>query len=235
MEARELHQLREAFDLFSFITKLLKMTSGRGKGRPSNMTIPPPSDIRAHLLNFTPEERDSIATDNHTLLRLFPFNRFVDIVRNNELVFVNPSKWEDPYENLLRDRLITDSTGARFTCPAYENSYYAQCWFLPPESDGMWRIYSPEMSGVLVECGIAKLHQSIVSSIMHPLQQLYIGRIRYFTENEFKSLFEDPDFLQSVVRTSMYGPGGTEPLLLKRDAFAHEKEVQTDSRRPHFT
>jgi hypothetical protein len=190
------------------------------------MTIPPKSDLRAHLLNFSLPEQDAIATGKQKLFRIFPFHRFIDVVRNNKLAFVKPTLWDDPYENLLIGREITDLDGTKFTCPAYANSYYAQCWFLPPESDGMWRIYSHDKSGILVECDTARLYQSVVASMMHPIQQLYIGRIIYLEEIELKARLEDPDFLQSVVRAKSYRLDGNDPLFLKRDAFVHEKEVR---------
>ncbi len=190
------------------------------------MTIHSASDLRNHLINFKSSESDHIVNDNYSLFRVFPFNRFIDIVHKNQLVFVNPSKWEDPYENILNGKIITDSVGQKFTCPSYANSYYAQCWFVPPEMDAMWRIYSQDKLGVLVESCTALLYKSIIKAFLHPVQQLFIGKIKYLDESEFKSRFEDPEFLQSVIQTTMYGRGGMEPYLFKRNAFSHEKEVR---------
>ena len=168
----------------------------------------------------------SIVAGQFQRSRIFSFPRFVDVLRLNSVGFVQPGHWDDPYENPLEGKTVEDGEGKRFILSSYSNTYYAQCWWHGPESDAMWRIYSPNRQGVLVSCQAASLHQSLSSSLQHPTQQLYIGRVQYLTALELQRQLQDPQFIQSLVHSRMYYPDGLPVLLKKRDSFMHENEIR---------
>jgi hypothetical protein len=50
------------------------------------------------LLNLTDADLD------RPVYRIYPINRFVHLLSSGRDALVNPSKWDDPFENFLLDR-----------------------------------------------------------------------------------------------------------------------------------
>ena len=184
------------------------------------------SIVSSALLGFEESEQQRFLEGTMTIHRIFPFERFVDLVRNQWLALVRPACWEDPFENPLI-RMITDaSTGRKLRLPHFESDLFAQCWSFAFESDAMWRIYSTDRRGVLVTVSAQALLTLGKPQYKAPMEQIFLGRVEYKSQAELKEMLESQDFLRNVLRAPMYSHVSSSVLLYKRDSFKHEEEVR---------
>ena len=79
----------------------------------------------------------SFPKDKSTVFKYMPLNRFVNSVKNNQLVFVSPESWYDPFEQLYhgidcssRDYITEDIA---CMCVSEKSS---------TNEDACWRVYS---------------------------------------------------------------------------------------------
>lgn len=177
------------------------------------------------FLGFSREEENKLLSGEQLVHRIFPFDRFIDLIRSRNLAFVKPKLWKDPYENLM-NRPIRMGDGKTIQVPHYADNLFAQCWSLEYESDAMWRIYSGDERGVLVSANAATLYRTAESTYPWPTEQLFLGKVEYLSEHALKQKFESPEFLRSVLNSGMYSTGPAQTLLYKRDSFKHEAEVR---------
>lgn len=138
-----------------------------------------PNDFRSLLLGFSGTEIESLQSGNQYIYRLFPFDRFIDLLRTSSIALVKPKLWEDPYENLMNRELVERNTGRKFSIPHYSNDLFCQCWSLCYESDAMWRIYSSDKRGVLVTANAATLFNTKTFQFGHPMEMLFIGKRQF--------------------------------------------------------
>ncbi|WP_119307363.1 DUF2971 domain-containing protein [Cohaesibacter haloalkalitolerans] len=153
------------------------------------------------------------------IYRIFPVSRFIQVLTTKELTLVKPSKWDDPFENLLLSSEI--KVGTTTADIAARNSVYGQCWTLHRETDAMWRIYSPNKDGVRVRSTPRKLLDALKGDCGDYSElRCFIGKVRYLTLKSLKKK------LQSVNIFDANGSGIAESLLYKRKEFSHEKEIR---------
>ena len=185
-----------------------------------------PKDLRSSLLGFSDDEAVRLERGDLLIHRVFPFDRFVDILRSGSLALVKPKLWEDPYENPLNREFTESDTGKKFRVPHYEHGLFGQCWSLCFESDATWRIYSGDKRGVLVSANAAALFRTAKLRFPHPTEMLSLGKVQYKSKADLKSLFESKAFLREILTAGMYSHGSSKALLYKRDSFKHEEEVR---------
>lgn len=182
--------------------------------------------VNSALIGFEEFEQQRFREGTMHIHRIFPFERFVDLVRNQWLALVRPSCWEDPFENPL-NRMITDAlTGRKLRLPHFESKLFAQCWSFAFESDAMWRIYSTDRRGVLVTASAQALLTLGKPQFEGPMEQVFLGKVQYKSQAELKEMLESQDFLRNVLRAPMYSHDSSSVLLYKRDSFKHEEEVR---------
>lgn len=167
-----------------------------------------------NFLNLTTEE-----LDGH-IYRVMPLNRFYEFFGHRQNVLVRPSKWEDPFENFVLNApaRLPDGTTVKF---GFNNDFYGQCWTKLASSDALWRIYSPDKTGVRVRTTARKLLlslQAVLGEWAH--EQAFIGKVLYLRE---KKLVE---FGNEVFQHGLDSRSLAETLLVKRVAFSHEREVR---------
>lgn len=188
--------------------------------------MPIPKDFRSSLLGFSDAEADRLESGDLLVHRVFPFDRFIDLLRSRKLALVKPKLWDDPYENPLNRELSERNSGRKLRVPHYNNGLFGQCWSLCFESDATWRIYSGDKRGVLVSANAAALFASAESQLGHPFEMLCLGKVQYRSQEELKNIFESDNFLREVLRAGMYTHVASKALLYKRDSFKHEEEVR---------
>lgn len=160
------------------------------------------------------------------IYRIFNLDRVEEILRDKTLVLVKPELWEDPFENFLSKVPVTLArSGGTCTVGELFKNFFGQCWTQEQESDAMWRIYSPKSLGGRMRTTPRRLIEAIYCDA-NPFHDnaYFIGKVQYFEEPQIVTFFQDPDFTRQV--TMGLGWGQAHALLLKRTAFAHEKEVR---------
>jgi hypothetical protein len=144
---------------------------------------------------------------------------------NNVLVLVNPTKWDDPFENAFLKRKFLLPNGSYANFDRFNSSWYGQCWTKCRNSDSMWRIYSSEGKGVRIRSTVAKLSDALwLSNNQLSPVKFFTGSVKYQRRKQLEHLLETIPF-ESMIR----GESNitiAESLLLKRSSFSHEKEVR---------
>ena len=172
------------------------------------------------------EERTALDAGSLMIHRIFPFDRFIDLVRHGKLALLKPKKWEDPYENPRNRSINVTDSGQTIRMSHLDDKLFGQCWSLHEESDAMWRIYSPDKRGVLVSANAKELLLDAKTQYEYPIEQLFLGKVQYKTEQELRQMLESEDFLKGMLTSKMYSASSVSGLMFKRDAFRHEAEVR---------
>ena len=190
--------------------------------------MPHPVAFNDQLLDFNDREAAKLQTGEIRIHRIFPFERFVDLLRANQLTLAKPHRWDDQFENPFNSHILDQSTGRTVHASEFETSTFAQCWSTLDESDAMWRIYSPDKRSILVSVNARELLSSATFEfgIGYPFERLYLGKVRYFPEQEIRENLESPSVLKALLNSPSYSSAAARTLLVKRDSFAHENEVR---------
>jgi hypothetical protein len=177
-----------------------------------------------------------IAGLNSAIYRIFSLTRFQQILQNNELVLVNPSVWEDPFEAFLMNKIVHLPNNEKANLDPIKERVFGQCWMSCSESDAMWRIYSYPSNpapnyevGVKVKTTVNKLFTAFWNVKNNqpefgPLRY-WIGRVRYLSFREIKRITNDEGEFWGYFADAT-GKGLAEAHLIKRKEFLHEKEIR---------
>lgn len=185
------------------------------------------------------------------LYRIFPIQRLLSVLRDRNNYLVSPALWQDPYEaahlkvEIEHPLYGVEIDGLYHTRPKGPDTYvigsqrqstnaaknvYCQCWSTNPESDAMWRIYSPDFTGVKVQTNSELLFKSLQEAI--PEEQWFLGRVDYLPQDALDRELADIKanyLLQVRPDTHKSGPFGeliARSLLKKRTQFSHEQEFR---------
>ena len=163
------------------------------------------------------------------LWRIYPHDRFLNLLAGQGDALVNPKKWEDPFEDfLMRSTKVKDKqSGELINMTSLAEDWYGQCWCKIEETDAMWRIYSPlgGQRGVKVRSSARKIFDNLQAiGSRAPYLQFYIGPVEYLEESKIEA------GVRAIKFQDLAAGGMSEQfakfLLIKRNAFQHEAEVR---------
>lgn len=144
------------------------------------------------------------------IYRYLNIKHFISMVENKKTYLTRVIDWEDTWEAPLK-KIPIDSDMEEVD--EYFETYeyiYAQCWSKNSDSDAMWRIYSPNKDGIMIQSTVKRLVDSM------NLDYYLLAPVVYFSDLQdgLYELYEHPyeDHLAGA--------------LLKRKAFSHEEEVR---------
>jgi hypothetical protein len=166
-----------------------------------------------------------VADADVPIYRIFSKQRFLDLLASGQNGLVNPSKWEDPFENFFLRSLVVGPGGERISIRDLAADWYGQCWTYNNDTDAMWRIYSHTKDGVKVGTTVRKLFARFYDpGDRFADLKFFCGKVGYYTENEIATFmgritFEDVAFGGQATKFA-------ELLCVKREAFAHEREIR---------
>lgn len=159
------------------------------------------------------------------IYRVFKLKRFKDLLTSRMNGLVSPFMWDDPFENLLLRCKVRDPTGELGSLEPIASGWYGQCWTLNRDSDAMWRIYSPEKTGVRAATTIKKLFSSIWNpSDKYRHLKYFIGIVQYLDRAKIEQFLATTSFTNLAVGGQTHN--FAETLCMKRKEFEHEKEVR---------
>ncbi|EPF2507138.1 hypothetical protein ACSL9G_003033 [Vibrio fluvialis] len=184
----------------------------------------------------------AIRIENHDMpiYRIFSLEFFEDILRTKKLTFIQPKKWEDPYEiigNCIKVTFETDDEQKSVIINQELPPIFAQCWSATEHSDTLFRAYSrvvkdkhsqkntcPKEEGIRIKTTPRKLMQALLSKSPKNLPgDWFIGAVEYLPQDE----------VLNRIGNAIKGKGlavYSDPkqrarlMLLKREAFYHENE-----------
>jgi hypothetical protein len=170
------------------------------------------------------------------LYRVYALDRFEQLVATKYDALLNPTKWEDPFENFFLEatEVMDPQSGDIISLKNLAADWYGQCWTTLPESDAMWRIYSsdpnkagadPDKLGVKVKTRARKLFDNLRHTDSNsPYLQFFIGQVDYKTEAEIMTMMQGLTLLDVAIGGQ--GEKFADLLCIKREAFQHEQEVR---------
>ncbi len=146
------------------------------------------------------------------LFRYISLSQFVSFVESGQTHLSKVREWRDTWE-LPTSRLPTLMETGELEYPLWSISEetFGQSWSLLSESDAMWRIYSPQKEGLMIQSSVSNfvLFDEIRYGLLAPV--VYYQDLREGI-NELK---RRPDYVPLFA-----------PAFLKRRAFEHEHEVR---------
>lgn len=181
--------------------------------------VHPGDDLGPYKDDFVKLNTINLNQDD-VIYRFYNFNDFLRTINNNKLCLVRPQLWQDPFENFALNAIAQFRDGTKATLTNIKNNYYAQCWTLEEECDGLWRNYKNPLA-IKVKSSVQKLMNQfydITNIIFHDLSY-FIGKVEYIPENEFLKYFDSSHSLYDQLDLVL-------KLLIKRPPFSNEKEVR---------
>ncbi|EQB87542.1 hypothetical protein J2Z44_000567 [Clostridium punense] len=146
------------------------------------------------------------------LYRYMCLSQFMSFVETRKTYLTRLLFWEDKWEvptiRFLSE--VESCSNINFNDQEVKD-LYGQCWSLEGVSDALWRIYSREGEGILIQTTVQKfdLIQEITYGMLSPV--IYYDNLRQVSE-KLSLETKDNSFLTQG--------------LFKRKAFEHEKEVR---------
>lgn len=156
---------------------------------------------------------------NSLVWRYLPLSKLVSLLHTSHLHLSRVDLLNDPHEGSLPGPLVVArnyqfekmghgeiSKMASRLSQKVRQACYVNCWALNPfESEALWRLYATDFDGVAIQT----TYQALID-VVEPDNELYVGTITYLD-------YDSDGF-----------PAGNlfYPVMHKRLAFAHEKEVR---------
>lgn len=170
------------------------------------------------LINLDPEDLET------PIFRVFNFQRLLELFSSKKNTLVRPALWDDPLENyVLRVAMNAFNDHPHNFDFSTKDRFYGQCWSMLEESDAMWRIYSPEKTGVKVKTTISNLLQSLSTAQESSNGKHYVGKVKYLADETLRAKLQDRFWLSAEAENT---DSQAASLLFKRLEFEHEKEIR---------
>jgi len=151
--------------------------------------------------------------ENDHLFRYISLAQFISLIENRKLFLRKIKLWDDPWEAPDDQIPIIREDGKPIkTESLIVASTVGQCWTYEKNSDAMWRIYSNDKQGIMIETIASNFE------LIDNLRQASLSKVVYYNKSNFI------DKRREVANNLSYKFAGD--MALKRDAFKHENEVR---------
>ncbi len=155
--------------------------------------------------------------------RYIPLSRFIEMLEEKAIAFVNPKKWLDPYERLY---LNTDFSSLGYSKPGY---IFCLCGRNSTDNEeASWKVYSNGGETLIrVKFNIAKLFPIINEYAQENNCKVYYARVKYdLSANKIRNISKDKNLYDKYITKSFDDKKYIRLLSLKRPAFEYEKELR---------
>lgn len=183
--------------------------------------------------------------------RYYSMPVFLRSLKDRELAFIDPRRWEDPYEDFFRKCVsISDDTfewletkrleysekvfGEKIVTPDIRESrfvkIFGQCWTMRDESDALWRKYAPNNDGVRVRTTPNKMKEVIAKGNREyddgSRYSTFQGTVVYLSHEKVEDYVREAIIELGMLRRDSNFTYSVLPLLTKRLFFSHESEYR---------
>ncbi len=174
-----------------------------------------------NCLNFVPN-----VNVEQAIYRVMPVERLLQLINDKRNILVNPSKWDDPFENFFLKSKFSYN-GMSVGVDQLESEIFGQCWTLnEQETDALWRIYSPNKDGVRLKSTLSNVITPLINqNQVDYYNKVYIGKVEYVHEGELENTMRNA-IIDSAKFIFNNGQMIINSLFIKREAFEHENEVR---------
>lgn len=160
--------------------------------------------------------------DPTPIYKFMPFRYALLMILKNTLTIGKIKEWPDVYENyVLKQKFYFQQTGEPLDVFNQADGIFGQCWSEVPESDAMWRIYSPDLDTIRIRTTVEKLYDTIYVNDQC-MADTYIGRVEYKPQIDIDTdvqALSPLDFSNLILEIKNCA-------FVKRIEFDHEHEVR---------
>jgi len=129
------------------------------------------------------------------LYRIIPVKRVKELFENEELVFLKPEAWKDPFENYLSKVQFINSNRTHYI--EYLKNVFGQCYSLGRETSLMWDAYTPKSDGVRIKIEKDALIHYLKNQNQFNPKNFEFGNVTYKRYGDFiSSLQEDSKLIK---------------------------------------
>lgn len=154
---------------------------------------------------------DDINKDDN-LYRYMSLAQFISLVENQKLFLKKIKSWDDTWEAPDDQLPIIMDGSERYPESLIVTSTVGQCWTYEKDSDAMWRIYSPDRQGIMIETAVDSFFE------IDNLKRAVLAKVIYFNKGNYIKKRNE------IANNKSYRYAGD--MALKREAFKHENEVR---------
>jgi len=154
--------------------------------------------------------------EHEFIYRYLPMEYLLDTLQKKHMVFVNPNKWNDPFDNYLF-KLAEKEFQESFT-----SSLFCQCITLNPHSQAYWKTYGG--NGFAARLKIKTKEYLDVIKATQP--QFWIGKMEYINEKELIERLKNTPNLRMDLSSKTVTDNFLEAFFLKRKPFEYEDEIR---------
>jgi len=155
------------------------------------------------------------------LYRFITVQKLIDLFENRHLVMVKPSKWIDPFENIISKVKFRGKDGISYI--EYMDNVYGICFTKAKESNLMWDAYTPNGNGVRIAFEKEKLINTFKHS-KYRAAQFTFKLVEYKQYSQLISQLEDNE------RLLRYFSAPSNELIRylfhKRNEYRYEEEFR---------
>lgn len=172
-----------------------------------------------HFVNIS---REKFLKDYKRIYRFTSLERFLGSLSNSEFTFIDPKKWNDPFEKFFLERNFKIDYKI-FNLPARER-IFAVCFSGTISSEAYWKVYAPKEDGIRLTFNSEKLLNNFLEKITEV--DVYIGKISYQITREFYKISIDKTKLIKEIEDDIIGEQQIKLFLKKRKSFLYEDEIR---------
>lgn len=145
--------------------------------------------------------------------RFLPLERLLETLHNQQLAFVSPTKWNDPFDNFLFRQKETANN-------SFLNRLYVMCFTHNPHSQAYWKTYSPNE-----HCARLRLRKEVLIKLMQSIpERAWLGKMKYEYESVMVEKLQQTKGLKESLKKESPDEVFLNTFHLKRKPFEYEDE-----------
>lgn len=165
------------------------------------------------LIESNRELIDEFCKENEYIYRFLPLERLLEMLHKNEITFVSPNKWNDPFDNFLFRQNEKN-------IKSFLDRYFVLCFTHNSHSQAFWKTYSPNGLGVRL-----KLRPKVLLELlMNSKHKVWLGKMNYVYETKFVEEIQSKIGLKSNLKDNEPNDIFLNAFHLKRRPFKYEDE-----------
>ena len=166
--------------------------------------------------NHPQKEIEEFIKKHEFIYRYLPIEYLLDTLQKKTLTFINPIKWNDPFDNFMF-KLEKEGDTSSFT-----SQLFCQCLTLNPHSQAYWKTYGGDGYSARLKIKTEKFIELIGSKN----DQFWIGRMKYLKEGDLIENIKKIENLKDDLSTTKVTKGFLKAFFLKRKPFEYENEIR---------
>lgn len=159
---------------------------------------------------------DEFALKYKSIYKYVPLERMLQILQNKQIVFVNPYKWNDPFDSFIFKRYMSEPGNILL------ESLYCMCLTLNPHSEAYWKTYATNNYTARLNINPSPFF----SFINDNTTSFWLGKMNYIKESQFIEEIEKLKGLKASFKIKEPNDVFLNAFLMKRMPFQYEEEVR---------